>query len=540
MSRRFGSDTPVAGSPPPGELIDVFVPLDDATTPIEDLVARAMGRARGDLGPVVVVRRALDARKGRTMGFRLRVRVGRDAGSGGRGSRAESEVPSRVPLRFPPGRAVPAVVIVGSGPAGIWCAVRLAEAGIRSVLLERGKPVQPRRHDLAELQRGRLNPESNYCFGEGGAGTYSDGKLYTRSKDRAGVAAVIADLTRFGAPPEIAVEARAHVGSNRLPKVLLALRSHLEAAGVVYRFETEAAGLRLEASRVRAVRLRGGDELPADAVVLAVGHSARSTYDWLHAAGAALERKPFALGVRMEHPQPVVDRLQYGAAAGHPALPAAFYELKARATDRSLYSFCMCPGGWIVPTATELGGVVTNGMSLSRRDSPFANAGMVVELREEDFGPLAAGPLAGVTVQRRVEEAAFTAGGGAFRAPAVRVLDLLAGRASGSLPRCSYRPGLTAANLADVLPPVVMEGLVRGLRELLARFPTLAHPDALLVAPETRTSAPVRILRHPETLESPSTAGLFPSGEGAGYAGGIVSAALDGVAVAEAIVRRFS
>jgi hypothetical protein len=516
-------------------LIDVFVPLDEAGAPIDDHVARALGRARGSLGRLVVVRRALDARKGRPMGFRVRVRVGADDGDGSGGVS-----PLRARLQLSSGRVAPVVVIIGSGPAGTWCALRLAEAGIRAVLLERGKPVQPRRRDLAELQRGRLDPESNYCFGEGGAGTYSDGKLYTRSKDREGVAAILADLTRFGAPPEITVEARPHVGSNRLPKVLLALRAHLEAEGVIYRFETEAAGLRVEGGRVRAVRLRGGDELPADAVVLAVGHSARSAYDWLHAEGVALLRKPFALGVRMEHPQPVVDRLQYGAAAGHPALPPAFYELKARAADRSLYSFCMCPGGWIVPTATEQGGVVTNGMSLSRRDSPFANAGMVVELRAGDLGPDADGPLAGVTVQRRVEEAAFAAGGGAFRAPAVRISDLLAGGISTSLPACSYRPGLAAADLARILPPVVMDGLVRGLRELLARFPALAHPDALLVAPETRTSAPVRVLRDPETLESPSTPGLFPSGEGAGHAGGIVSAALDGVAVAEAIVRRFS
>ncbi|HEY4394857.1 MAG TPA: hypothetical protein VGP64_12380, partial [Polyangia bacterium] len=398
-----------------------------------------------------------------------------------------------------------------------------------------GKPVQPRRRDLALITRGELSPSSNYCFGEGGAGTYSDGKLYARAKDRAGVAEVIADLVRFGAPAEIEVEARPHVGSNRLPRVLAGLRDHLAGLGVEYRFETAATGLDVASGRVRAVRVDGG-AIPADAVVLAVGHSARAVYTWAAASGVAVTRKPIAVGVRIEHPQPLIDRIQYGAAAGHPKLPPAFYELTAAAGERGVYSFCMCPGGWIVPAATEPDGVVVNGMSLSRRDSPYANAGLVVSIAAEDFGPAAAGPLAGVEFQRGIERATFRAGGGRFRAPAQRLDDFLAGRPSTSVGPTSYRPGLTPTDLGVVLPPFVVEALRAGLRQMGARLPAFLLPEALLIAAETRTSAPVRFLRDPETLVSPSAAGLYPCGEGAGYAGGIISAALDGARVADRVL----
>jgi len=283
------------------------------------------------------------------------------------------------------------------------------------------------------------------------------------------------------------------------------------------------------------VRVDGG-ELPADVVVLAVGHSARAVYTWAADAGIALERKAIAVGVRIEHPQPLVDQIQYGAAAGHPKLPPAFYELTANAGERGVYSFCMCPGGWIVPAATEPDGVVVNGMSLSRRDSPFANSGLVVSVSADDFGPAGAGPLAGVEFQRQIERAAFRAGGGRFRAPAQRLGDFLAGRVSDTLGPSSYRPGLCSADLGTVLPRFVAEALRAGLRQIGARLPAFMLPDALLIAAETRTSAPVRFLRDPSTLVSPSAEGLYPCGEGAGYAGGIVSAALDGTRVAERIL----
>ncbi|HEY2731703.1 MAG TPA: FAD-dependent oxidoreductase [Polyangia bacterium] len=512
------------------EVVDIFVPLDEEDAPLGLAVERALGWPRGAAGAVTVLRRSLDARKGRPLGHRLRVRAAR-AGEAG--------VDAPPPLRsraWPAGKERPRVVIIGSGPAGTWAALRLAEGGVAATILEQGKPVQPRRHDLAALTRGLLAPRSNYCFGEGGAGTYSDGKLYTRAKDREGIAAVIGDLVRFGAPVEIAVESRPHVGSNRLPKVLTSLREHLEGSGVTYHFDADVAGLRLERGRVRAVVLAGGGELPADVVVLAVGHSARPLYEWAARAGVALERKGIAIGVRLEHPQPLIDRLQYGAAAGHPRLPPAFYELTTEAEGRGVYSFCMCPGGWIVPAATEPEGVVVNGMSLSRRDSPFANAGFVVAVEPEDFGPAAAGPLAGVELQRAVERAAFAAGGGRFRAPAQRLGDFLAGRASEAVGASSYRPGTTPSDLACVLPPFVATALRAGLRRVGARLPAFLHADAVLVGVETRTSAPLRFLRDPETLVARGLEGLYPIGEGAGYAGGIVSAALDGARVAERIL----
>ncbi len=511
-------------------VVDLFLPIAEAEAPLHEVAARALGR--GALAPeeVRLLRRSLDARKGRPLGYNLRVEVGPAAGP------TLLADPGPAPRRWPAGRPFPKIVVLGSGPAGAFAALRLAEAGLPCTIVERGKPVQPRRRDLANLQRGTLDPDSNYCFGEGGAGTYSDGKLYTRSKDRGTVARVLADLVRFGAPPQIAVEARPHVGSNLLPKVLTTLRTHLEAAGVQYRFECEAVGLQADGGRVRAVRLRSGAELAADAVVLAVGHSARSTYRWLAEAGVAMARKDLAVGVRIEHPQPVINRLQYGAHAGHPALPPAFYELKASGNGRGVYSFCMCPGGWIVPAATEPEGVVVNGMSLSRRDSPFANSGMVVEVRAADFGPEAAGVLAGVTFQQSIEAAAFRLGGGGFQAPAQRLVDFLAGRASSSLPATSYRPGIVGVALEQVYPSFVASALRAGLEALVRRFPGYRHGDAVLVAAETRTSAPVRILRDPTTYASPGLAGLLPVGEGAGYAGGIVSAAADGARAAAALL----
>jgi len=512
------------------ETVDLFVPLAELDDPLAPRLERALGWARGQAGPFRVLRRSLDARKGRPLGQRLRVIVAR---------REEALAPPSAPApsrRWPAGRPAPKVVVVGSGPAGSWAALRLAEAGVPVTIVEQGKPVQPRRRDLALITRGQLVESSNYCFGEGGAGTYSDGKLYTRAKDREGVADVLADLVRFGAPADVEVEARPHVGSNRLPRVLQALRAHLIGLGVEYRFETTVAGLRAERGALRAVRLAGGDELAADIVVLAVGHSARSVYAWAAAEGIALERKAIAIGVRIEHPQRLIDEIQYGAAAGHPKLPPAFYELTSADADRGVYSFCMCPGGWIVPAATEADGVVVNGMSLSRRDSAFANAGLVVTVDAADFGLAAAGPLAGVELQRRVEQAAFRAGGGQFRAPAQRLADFLDGRASTSVGASSYRPGLVAGDLGQVLPGFVAQALRVGLRRMGARLSGFLFGDAVLVAAETRTSAPVRLLRDPKTLVSPSIAGLYPCGEGAGYAGGIVSAALDGARVADRVL----
>jgi uncharacterized FAD-dependent dehydrogenase len=512
------------------EIVDIFVPLEAVDSPLRTQVARALGRSELRIGEVRVVRRSLDARKERQLGYRMRVEVA--------AADESLSLPTR-PARpsWPAGVSVPRVVIVGSGPAGAWAALRLAEAGVASTILERGKPVGPRRRDLANLHRGQLNPASNYCFGEGGAGTYSDGKLYTRCKDRSEVSEVLADLVSLGASAAIEVDARPHIGSNRLPKLLEALRVRMQAMGVCYQFECAFTGVRAEHGRIRAVKTSQG-EIPADIVVLAPGHSARDVYTWAATSQLALQRKDMAVGVRLEHPQPVIDRLQYGRAAGHPHLPPALYELHASGAGRSVFSFCMCPGGWIVPASTEMGGLVVNGMSLAKRNSPFANAAMVVPVTAADYGHEALGPLAGIDFQRRIEEAAFQRGGGSFSAPAQRLVDFLARRPGDSLPQSSYRPGLQQAQLDDIFPEFITAALREGLSAIGRRLPGFVHEEALLVAAETRTSSPVRIVRDPNTLVSPALAGLFPAGEGAGYAGGIVSSALDGARVARAIIRQ--
>jgi uncharacterized protein len=513
-------------------ILDIFVPLDAHDEPLVEAVARRLGIPASRIGQIRLLRRSLDARKAYAIGHRLKVETFFE------NEKVQENSPDiDVPI-WPNSLPRPRVVIVGSGPAGSWAALRLAEANLPSTILERGKPVQPRRHDLASVQRGHLDPNSNYCFGEGGAGTYSDGKLYTRTKDRAAVERVLADLVRFGASEDIAVESRPHVGSNRLPKVLSALRVHLQGKGVDYRFSSVLSQMVVRQGRIVSVKTSDGGEVPADIVILACGHSARDVYAWAATAELAIERKGSAVGVRLEHPQSVIDRIQYGKAAGDSRLPPAFYQVSADARGRGVYSFCMCPGGFVVPASTELDGVVVNGMSLSRRDSPHANAAMVVSVRPEDYGGSADGALAGIEFQRRIERAAFAAGGGGFRAPGQRLVDFLARRASTSLPTSSYHPGVVAHPIDEILPPFVVASLREGLADICGRMRGFLHEDAVLVAAETRTSAPVRILRDPTTLESPSLPGLYPVGEGAGYAGGIVSAAIDGMRAAEAILAR--
>ena len=517
---------------------EIFLPLDEDEAALPRLAAQSVGVARSAVGRVEVVRRSLDARKGHPIGWRLEVRVHPPGASEAASANTERERldPPRRPSR------PPRVVIVGSGPAGTFAALRLADAGVAATLVDRGRPVQPRRHDLKALvAHGQLDEDSNYCFGEGGAGTFSDGKLYTRTKDRRAVAEVLAQLVAHGADPEILVESRPHIGSNRLPQVLLAMRADLEARGVRYRWNDPVVDVVATGGRIAAVRLRSGEELPADAVILAVGHSARPVYELCLRRQIAIVPKPFAIGARVEHPQPLIDRLQYGRAFQHPRLPAAFYHVTATvpagAGERGVYSFCMCPGGWIVASATESGGLCVNGMSLKRRDSPFANSALVVSVETADVEALGfSGPLAGLELQRRIEQAAFEAAGGGYRAPSQKVSDFLAGKASDEALPSSYRPGVVPGRLDAALPAPV----VQGLRGALGRFDRMmrgfAGPTAQLVGVETRTSAPVRILRDPSSLQSPSLSGLFPAGEGAGYAGGIVSAAIDGLRVADAVL----
>ncbi len=481
------------------------------------------------LPPLELRKRSIDARRGRV---RFHLVVGALGPAEPLGGAAPREV------------AGPPVIVVGGGPAGLFCAYELARAGIAAIVLDRGKPVQARRRDLKGLTRhGRVDPDSNYCFGEGGAGTYSDGKLYTRSHKRGDVRDVIEVLALHGAPREILVDARPHIGSNKLPKVITAMRERLEGVGARVRFGARATELVVRGGRAVGVRLDGGDEVIGRAVVIAAGHSARDVHELLRRAGVRLEAKPFAMGVRIEHPQPLIDRIQYGRSAGHPRLPASSYRLAFTPDDaRGAFSFCMCPGGWIVPAATEPDEVVVNGMSLSRRDSPYANSGLVVSIEPADLGRLGlAAPLGGVELQRRLERAAAAAGGGALRAPATRATDFVRGRASSTVPATSYQPGLLAGDVGAVLDATGLP-LAARLREALAAFDRMMRgyltEDAVLVGVESRTSSPVRVPRDAASLESPDAAGLYPCGEGAGYAGGIVSAALDGIRVARAIAAR--
>lgn len=510
----------------------VELELDEADDPalLARRLAAQVGVAPEALPALEVRKRSIDARRGR---IRFHFVLGvKDAATTLGGA----------PLRETAG---PPVIIVGAGPAGMFCAYELARAGIRSIIVDRGKPVQARRRDLKGLtQHGRVDTDSNYCFGEGGAGTYSDGKLYTRAHKRGDIRDVLEILAVHGAPPAILVDARPHIGSNKLPKVITALREDLEKVGSEIRFGARATDLVVQAGRAVGVRLADGSELTGRAVVIATGHSARDVHGLLIAAGVHLEAKPFAMGVRIEHPQPLIDRIQWGRFAGHAKLPAAAYRLAFTPDDkRGAFSFCMCPGGWIVPASTEPDGLVVNGMSLSRRDSPYANSGLVVAVELADLDRLGLtrqhGPLAGVELQRRLEQAAAQAGGGALRAPATRATDFVKGRASSTLPSTSYQPGLAATNVAEVLDSIGVP-LAQRLREALPVFDRQMRgyltEDAVLVGVESRTSSPVRVPRDPARLQSPDVADLYPCGEGAGYAGGIVSAALDGIRVARAIV----
>ncbi|HTV19847.1 MAG TPA: FAD-dependent oxidoreductase [Polyangiaceae bacterium] len=523
--------------------VTLEIGLDEPREPtrLRERVARELGLDVEALPSVILRKSSLDCRRGRVryhLLFELTPTPLAEGFGFGIGEREALGAPHPVEVR-----GTPKVVVIGDGPCGLFCAYELARAGIASVVVDRGKPVQPRRRDLKGLTRkGTVDADSNYCFGEGGAGTYSDGKLYTRSHKRGDVRDVLEILALHGAPQEILVDARPHIGSNKLPEVVTALRERLESVGVEFRFGARVVDvMRDNAGRASGVRLLGGESIEASHVVLATGHSARDIYALLLEAGHALEAKPFALGLRIEHPQPLINRIQYGNLAEHPELPSAAYRLVDSRADRPVFSFCMCPGGFIVPAMTEPGQVVVNGMSPSRRNSRYANSGMVVGVEPAALAAIGlTGPLAGIELQRRIERATFEAGGGELRAPATRVTDFIAGRASSSLPASSYQPGLTPSDVGAVLDSAGVR-FADALREALRHFGRsmrgYVSEEAVLVAVESRTSAPLRIPRHAETLESLDWPGFYPAGEGAGYAGGIVSAAVDGMRVAREIVR---
>ena len=499
---------------------------DDATERTSRL-ARRLGVAASAITHHVILRRSLDARKGAPVSV-LRVRVWID----------EPFRPDPAPpLALQDVRGAPPVVIVGAGPAGLFAALTLIERGLRPIILERGADVRGRRLAVARITRaGIVDPETNYCFGEGGAGTFSDGKLYTRATKRGSVRGVLDVLVRHGAPADILIDAHPHVGTNRLPQVVQALRATIADCGGEVRFGTRVTDLSLAGGAVTGVVTGAGERLAGRGVVLATGHSARDVLSLLRHRGLALEAKPFAVGVRVEHPQPLIDRIQYHRTSRPPGVPPASYALVHQVDGRGVFSFCMCPGGVICPAATSGDEIVVNGWSPSSRGLGFANSGVVVEVTPEDLAPYAGdGVLAGIAFQRALEHAAFVAGGGGLVAPAQRLLDFVAGRTSADLPPCSYRPGVRSVNLHDVLPPGIAERLRAGFRAFGRTMRGWLTNDAVVVGVETRTSSPVRIPRDATSRMHPEAAGLFPCGEGAGHAGGIMSAALDGQRAATAL-----
>jgi uncharacterized FAD-dependent dehydrogenase len=432
-------------------------------------------------------------------------------------------------------KAARRVIIVGAGPAGLFAALKLIEQGIKPVLLERGKDVRSRRRDLALLNKqGIVNSESNYCFGEGGAGTYSDGKLYTRSTKRGDVERILNILVQFGAHEKILYEAHPHIGTNKLPEIITAIREQILSCGGEYLFEQKVTDLLIENDTIYAVKTANGNIFNADAVILATGHSARDIFELLHKKNILIEAKPFALGVRVEHPQSIIDSIQYHCSSRDELLPPASYSLVQQVNERGVFSFCMCPGGIIAPAATSEGELVVNGWSPSKRNNPFANSGIVtaVELKDVMNFQQKNSPLSGMYFQQSVERKAFQYGGGKFVAPAQRMIDFTQKKLSASLPDCSYLPGITAAPLNEVLPPFIYSSLQQAFIEFGKKMRGYFTNEAVLVATESRTSSPVRIPRDPETTQHPQIKMLFPCAEGAGYAGGIVSAAMDGERVA--------
>jgi hypothetical protein len=431
------------------------------------------------------------------------------------------------------------VVIVGMGPAGMFAALRLIELNIRPIIIERGKDVRERRKDLRAIQQfGQVNPDSNYCFGEGGAGTYSDGKLYTRSTKRGDVKRILNIFIQHGAQEDILIDAHPHIGSNRLPKVVSSIRETILNCGGEIHFDSRVTDFILDENRIKGIVVNNTIEFIGDSVVLATGHSARDIYHLLYKHEIKLEAKPFAMGVRIEHPQKLIDEIQYHTKEKNSNLPASSYNLACQVGDRGVYSFCMCPGGIIIPASTEPGELVLNGMSVSRRDSPFANSGLVVSIDEKDWKEYNSyGVFGGLELQKNVERIAFEAGGKTQRAPAQKITDFVSGKISQSLPKTSYIPGTISSPLHEILPSNIADGLRKSFGLFDKKMRGYFTEEAQILAAETRTSSPVRIPRDNETLMHVEVKGLFPAGEGAGYAGGIVSAAIDGERCAEAVVK---
>lgn len=440
------------------------------------------------------------------------------------------------------------VIIIGAGPAGLFCALSLIEQGIKPIILERGKDVRSRRFDLANINRkGIVNENSNYCFGEGGAGTYSDGKLYTRSNKRGNINHILETLVLHGANPDILVEAHPHIGSNKLPKVIENIRNTILNHGGEIHFQNHVTDFLLNENKIKSVITACGKEYFSNKFVLAVGHSSRDIFYLLAKKNIRIEAKPFALGVRIEHPQQIIDTEQYHCETRADYLPPAAYSLSTQVLDRGVFSFCMCPGGFIVPAATNAAELVINGMSLSNRGSAYANSGTVVSVELEDLATFAKQNkhienknLLALEFQKSVEQVAFKFGGGSQVAPSQRLTDFVENKLSNNLPKCSYKPGVNSVLLSEVLPSFIFEKLRLGIKDFSKKMKNYFTNEAIVLATESRTSSPVSIPRDRIKLSHSEVINLFPTGEGAGYAGGIISAAIDGIRVAESIANEFA
>lgn len=430
------------------------------------------------------------------------------------------------------------IAIIGAGPAGIFAALHALELGLKPIIFERGKDVRSRRRDLAKLNKESIvNSESNYCFGEGGAGTYSDGKLYTRSKKRGDVLKALKWFVHFGADKDILVDAHPHIGTNKLPAIIVAMREEIIARGGEVRFEEKLTDLFVEKNAICGIEINGTKRYDFDHVILATGHSARDIFELLHRKNIRIDAKPFALGVRIEHAQELIDAIQYSGRLNDEFLPPASYSLVTQADGRGVYSFCMCPGGIIAPCATTQEEVVTNGWSPSKRNNPYSNSGIVVSVGPEDFPGKENDPFVCLNFQQEIERKCWEAAGKTQKVPAQRMVDFIQGKKSLDFPRSSYQPGIVSVDLTTVFPPFVAKRLKTALQDFGKKMNGYLTNDAVLHAPESRTSSPIQIPRDKETLQHPEVKGLYPCAEGAGHAGGIISAAIDGMSCVDAVKR---
>lgn len=493
---------------------------------IRDLARKSLNINRENSVAVQILKRSIDAR-GRKVVFRLKVNVFID----------ELPEPEIFTVKYQNVSDKRPVLIIGAGPAGLFAAIRCIELGLKPIILERGKDVKLRRRDLALINReGRIDPDSNYCFGEGGAGTYSDGKLYTRSNKRGDVNYVLKAFVSHGATEDILIDARPHIGTNKLPGIITSMRDSILNAGGEIHFESRITDLIIRAKKLKGV-LAGDKKFEADHVILATGHSARDIYYLLDKHQVLMEAKAFALGVRIEHPQEIIDQAQYHCSDRGPYLPPSYYSLVEQVEGRGVFSFCMCPGGIIAPCSTDHNEIVVNGWSPSKRNNPYANSGTVVQINLEDVPGSSGDALSMLKFQVEIEKLAFKAGGGNLVAPAQRMIDFVNNRLSTDLPSNSYIPGTKSADLRSVLPEFIFKRLQKALPLFGKKMNGYYTNEAILVGVESRTSSPVRIPRDKESMQHPQLAGLYPCGEGAGYAGGIVSAAIDGMNCADAVFR---